>query len=66
MKWYNWLAIIPFLGFLGGLGFANRMEPFVLGLPFLPFWIVLWVVLSSLILSVIYTFHYAKEEEGNQ
>jgi hypothetical protein len=34
--------------------FANRVEPFVLGLPFLLFWIVLWVVLTAVCMSIVY------------
>jgi hypothetical protein len=49
------LAALPFLGLLGGIPFANRVTPFVLGLPFILFWIVLWVVLTSVIMWVIYT-----------
>jgi Protein of unknown function (DUF3311) len=48
------LAALPFLGLLGGIPFANRVTPFVLGLPFILFWIVLWVVISSVIMWVIY------------
>jgi len=48
------LACLPFIGILGGAGFANRAEPFVLGLPFLMTWIVLWVVASSGIMAIIY------------
>ena len=48
------LACLPFLGILGGASFANRAEPFVLGVPFLMAWIVLWVVASSGLLAVIY------------
>lgn len=48
------LATLPFLGILGGASFANRAEPFVLGLPFLMAWIVLWVVASSGLLAIIY------------
>jgi hypothetical protein len=29
------LASLPFLGILGGIFFANRVEPFVLGMPFI-------------------------------
>jgi hypothetical protein len=39
---------------LGFLPLANRAEPFVLGLPFLLFWIVLWILLSFVILAVVY------------
>ena len=48
------LGVLPFLGLLGGLPFANRVHPFVLGLPFILFWIVLWVVLTAVIMAVIY------------
>ena len=49
------LAVLPFLGLLGGIPFVNRVTPFVLGLPFILFWIVVWVVLTSLIMWVIYS-----------
>jgi hypothetical protein len=48
------LASLPFFGILGGASFANRTEPFVLGLPFLMAWIVLWVVATSGLLAVVY------------
>jgi hypothetical protein len=54
VKLIHLLAALPFLGILGGIFFANRVEPFVLGLPFILFWIVLWVVLTSGIMAVIY------------
>ncbi|GAB2725389.1 DUF3311 domain-containing protein [Kitasatospora kifunensis] len=48
------LGALPFLGILGGVFFANRMTPYVLGMPFILFWIVLWVVLSSVTMAVVY------------
>ena len=54
MRPVYWLAALPFLGLLGGIPFANRVTPFVLGMPFILFWIVLWVVLTSVIMWVIY------------
>ncbi len=48
------LASLPFIGILGGAGLANRTEPFVLGLPFLMAYIVLWVIASSAIMAIIY------------
>jgi hypothetical protein len=50
---FHWLAIVPPLALLGGIPFVNRVEPYVLGLPFLLFWIVMWVVLTSVTMSVI-------------
>lgn len=54
MKLIHALAALPFLGLLGGIVFANRVEPFVLGMPFLLFWIVLWVVLTAAIMALVY------------
>jgi len=39
---------------LGGIVWANKTTPYVLGMPFLLFWIVLWVLLTSGIMAVIY------------
>ena len=51
---YHWLAALPALCMLGGVPFANRVEPYVLGLPFLLFWILLWVVATSGVMGLIY------------
>jgi hypothetical protein len=48
------VAIIPMLVLVGGLPFANRLEPVVFGLPFLLTWIVGWVVLTPLFLGAAY------------
>ena len=56
------LAALPFLGLLGGIPFVNRVTPFVLGLPFILFWIVLWVALTSVIMLVIYRLDPANRE----
>jgi hypothetical protein len=44
------LASIPFITLVFMLPLANRTEPVVLGLPFLLFWIILWVFLTPFIL----------------
>ncbi len=48
------LAVLPFLGILGGTPFLNRVAPLILGLPFLLAWLLLWIVLTSGIMLVIY------------
>ncbi|HEX5435556.1 MAG TPA: DUF3311 domain-containing protein [Gemmatimonadaceae bacterium] len=53
MRRYRWLALLSPIGMLAGVPFANRVEPYVLGLPFLLFWMVLWVVLTSILMWVI-------------
>lgn len=39
----GWPAVIPF----------NRVRPFVLGLPFVFFWVALWVVMGGLALWLL-------------
>ena len=48
------LAALPFIGILLGVPFVNRVEPLVLGMPLVLAWIVMWVVLSSIIMAIIY------------
>lgn len=52
---HRWLAAVPPVALLGGIPFANHVEPYVLGLPFLLFWIVLWVALTGPVMGVIYS-----------
>jgi hypothetical protein len=48
------LAALPFIGILLGVPFVNRTEPIVLGMPLVLAWIVMWVVLTSAIMGVVY------------
>jgi hypothetical protein len=54
MKVQHGLAAIPFVGILVGMFFANSVEPYVLGLPFAMFWVVMWVVVSSGLMAAVY------------
>ncbi|WNM35235.1 DUF3311 domain-containing protein [Streptomyces sp. Li-HN-5-11] len=54
MKTVHLLGVVPFAGILGGVFFANRVTPYVLGMPFILFWLVMWVVLISATMAVIY------------
>jgi hypothetical protein len=63
MKLIYLLAALPFLGLLGGMVFANRVEPLVLGLPFVLFWILRWVVLTSVVMGVVYVLDPANRED---
>ncbi|MFP7171113.1 DUF3311 domain-containing protein [Terribacillus sp. 7520-G] len=66
MKRLYFLTAIPFIGMLGFLPFANRVEPFVLSMPFVMFWVVLWTVLSSVILVIMYKLDPRNEEDGEK
>lgn len=54
MKKLYILTLIPFIGILGFLPLVNRIEPYVLGMPFYMFWMAMWVVLTSVILAIMY------------
>jgi len=65
----RWLAAAPFLGMLIGPVFLNRVQPLVLGMPLLLAWLVMWVVLTSAIMALIYTFdpaNRANADEGGE
>ncbi|MFI5166971.1 MAG: DUF3311 domain-containing protein [Thermoanaerobaculales bacterium] len=47
-------ALVPALALVADLPFVNRLEPIVLGLPFLLFWIVGWVLITPVFLGVAY------------
>jgi hypothetical protein len=48
------LGAIPFLTLVFALPFVNRIEPVILGFPFILFWILLWVILTPAILFIAY------------
>lgn len=50
---YRWLAAVPALAILGGVPLANRVHAYVLGLPFLLFWIVACVLLTSGVMFLV-------------
>ncbi|HEY1856334.1 DUF3311 domain-containing protein [Acidocella sp.] len=54
MKHIRWLAVVPFIGMFVGPILHNSATPFILGLPFVLAWIVIWVLLTSAIMAVIY------------
>nr|WP_285877000.1 DUF3311 domain-containing protein [Fictibacillus phosphorivorans] len=58
------LLLIPFIGLCVLLPLANRIEPYILGMPFLLFWVVLWMILSSVTLLIVYKLD--PENEGSE
>jgi hypothetical protein len=48
------LATIPFITLVFALPLVNRVEPVILGIPFILFWIVVWVILTPPILFAAY------------
>jgi len=66
VKLIDALAALPFLVLLGGIIFGNRVEPFILGLPFILFWILMWIVLTSVTMAVIYVIDPANREDETE
>lgn len=60
-KWALALGAIPFITLVFALPLVNRVEPVILGLPFLLFWILGWVLLTPFILLAAYLV----ERKGN-
>lgn len=50
------LGAIPFVTMVFALPLVNRIEPIILGLPFLLFWLLAWVVITPIILFGAYFF----------
>jgi hypothetical protein len=48
------LAALPFIGILIGSIFVNRVTPFVAGLPLMLGWLLMWIVLTSIIMGIVY------------
>lgn len=48
------LSLIPFIWTIGLLPLANRVKPFVLGLPFLAFWLVAGIIVAFLCIKALY------------
>ncbi|HEX5973292.1 MAG TPA: DUF3311 domain-containing protein [Gemmatimonadaceae bacterium] len=61
---HHWLGFLPTVGMLGGIPFANRVRPLVLGIPFLFFWIAAWVVATSLVMWLILRLDRAHERRA--
>jgi hypothetical protein len=56
------LSLLPFIGMLGVLPFVNKVEPYILGLPFIFFWVMVWVILTSITLAIVYKLDPANKE----
>ncbi len=48
------LALVPVLALTLGIPFANRVEPRIGGMPFLPVYIALWILLTPAFMFAVY------------
>ena len=66
MSKVRWLAVLPFLAILIGTSFVNSVEPLVFGMPLVLAWLVVWVVLTSAIMTFIYFHDPANADDGDK
>ncbi|MCO0599249.1 DUF3311 domain-containing protein [Peribacillus butanolivorans] len=57
------IFILTTIPALGSLVVINRVEPYVLGLPFVLFWAICWVFLTSLFLIIANKLDPSNKEE---
>jgi len=62
------LGAIPFITLVFALPLVNRIQPMILGLPFLLFWILAWVILTPPILLLAYILEkkFNRPDEGEE
>jgi hypothetical protein len=65
LRAYHFLAAIPALGMLIGVPFANHVHTSVLGLPFMLFWILCWVVATSGCMFIVYRLDRDRQPEAH-
>ncbi|TBX75164.1 DUF3311 domain-containing protein [Bacillus mycoides] len=56
MKKIHVLVLIPVFCLVIGPVLANSVTPYVLGMPFLLFWVLLSVLITSLCMGLVYVF----------
>jgi hypothetical protein len=52
-KWLRWLLVLPFIAVLW-VPFYNSVEPSLGGIPFFYWYQLLWVLISSVLIYVVY------------
>jgi xanthosine utilization system XapX-like protein len=61
---YRALAVVPAIAILVGVPLVNHVRAYVFGLPFLLFWIVACVLLTSVVMAVIGALDRRREREA--
>jgi hypothetical protein len=59
------LGLIPFAGMCFSVSFWDRIHPMIIGLPFNLFWLISWIVLSTLCLWAAYRIETRRERKGS-
>jgi hypothetical protein len=54
MKYTGLLALLPLIGMFLGPICHNASKPFILGMPFILGWIVVWIIITSAVMALVY------------
>ena len=57
------LGLIPFIGMCFSVSLWDRVEPMIFGLPFNFFWLLAWIVISSLCLAMANSIEARRDRE---
>ena len=60
------LGLIPFAAMCFSVSLWDRIDPILIGLPFNLFWLICWIVLSSLCLWAAYLLESARDERDGR
>lgn len=60
------IALIPFVAMCFTVPLWDRVEPMLLGLPFNLFWLIAWIVLSSLCMGIVYRVESARKARAGR
>jgi len=60
------LGLIPFAAMCFSVSFWDRIDPMIFGIPFNLFWLISWIVLSSLCLWAAYRVESARHERDGR
>jgi hypothetical protein len=58
------LTLIPFIYIIGLIPLTNRVKPFVLGLPFLAFWLTLGIYVTFACILLLYKYDHRQDKAG--
>jgi hypothetical protein len=59
------LGLIPFIAMCLSVSLWDRVEPMIFGLPFNLFWLIAWIVLSSLCMWAAYRVEAARDRKDS-
>ena len=59
------LGLVPFIAMCLSVSLWDRIEPMTFGLPFNLFWLIAWIVLSSLCMGAAYRVEVARDRKDS-